>query len=227
MKDIHFLFFLFLLVTESALGLTVQFPEEELARESVLPVFDNRAAVRSRLVPTANRFEVGLGLGNALNEPFFNTTRLSGHMAYHLTETHGILLNGMLYGTGLGNNGTELSKTNLVPNPDSNSSLFIRLDHAPQPRNQVFLNYQITPYYGKISIFKNFIMNLSFYGLVGIGQVDVGGENRPAFNLGMGQKFYLSKNWGVRTDLTVVGYEGVDLLTHSDGQQALLWNMME
>ena len=197
-----------------AYGVTIEFPEEELARESVLPVFDNAVAVKSRLVPTEGRLELGLAAGFALNEPFFNSQRFGGHLAYHFTETHGFLLSGQLYGDGLGENGESLANTDLA---DGAPTLFLRMNHAPQPKYHFFANYQITPYYGKISVFKNFVMNLSLYGLLGLGVVDIGGETTPALNIGMGQKFYFSKRWGIRADLGLMAYEGVNYFLASDG----------
>ena len=187
------LFILSFLISFSALGVTIEFPEEELARESVLPVFDNTVAVKSRLVPTAKRIEFGLGVGSALNEPFFNSNRFGGHVAYHLNETHGILLSGMFYQSGLGDNGKSLAGTDLAPDSATNDT-FLRMEFAPQPKYHFFANYQITPYYGKISVFKDFVMNLSLYGLMGLGVVDICGETSPALQLGMGQKFYFSKH---------------------------------
>ncbi len=207
-----------------AVAVTIEFPEEELARESVLPVFDNALAVKSRLVPTKGRVELGLAAGFAMNEPFFNTTRFGGHLAYHLTETHGIVLTGQLYTDGLGNNGKALSQSDLIDdNPDTNQG-FIRMEYAPQPTYHFFANYQITPYYGKISVFKDFVMNLSLYGLVGVGAIDIGGETVPALNLGIGQKFYFSKNWGIRADLGLMAYEGVNFFVGSDGGQTPLFD---
>jgi hypothetical protein len=41
----------------------IQFPEEELASESVLPIFDQPVSVKNRAVLTAQRLEVGGGGG--------------------------------------------------------------------------------------------------------------------------------------------------------------------
>lgn len=213
------------LISFSAFGVTIEFPEEELARESVLPVFDNTVAVKSRLVPTAKRIELGIGLGSALNEPFFNSNRFGGHLAYHINETHGILLNGMFYQSGLGDNGKSLAGTDFNeadPSGGNQNETYVRLEYAPQPKYHFFANYQITPYYGKISIFKDWVMNLSLYGLMGLGVVDVGGETTPAFQLGMGQKFYFSKRWGVRADLSLMAYEGVNFFQGAGGAQTPL-----
>ena len=194
--------------------MTIEFPEEELAQESVLPVFDNAVAVKSRLVPTKGHLEFGIAAGVAMNEPFFNTTRFGGHLAYNFTETHGFLLSGQMYTDGLGNNGTALSQTDLN---NGAGETYIRMEFAPQPKYHFFANYQITPYYGKISVFKDFVMNLSLYGLLGIGAVDVGGETAPALNMGIGQKFYFNKRWGIRADLGLMAYEGVNFFVASDG----------
>ncbi len=212
---IVFLVLCSLLMSAQALAVTIEFPEEELARESVLPVFENATAVKSRLVPTAKRFELGIGGGFAMNEPFFETARFGGHVAYHFNETHGILLNGQLYADGLGNNGKSLANTDLLPN--SADTTYLRMEFAPQPAYHFFANYQITPYYGKISVFKDFVMNLSLYGLLGLGVVDIGGETTPALNIGMGQKFYFSKKWGIRADMGLMAYEGVNFFKASNG----------
>ncbi len=209
------LLILSLLISFHAFAVTIEFPEEELARESVLPVFDNAVAVKSRLVPTKGRVELGLGAAYALNEPFFNTQRFGGHLAYHVTETHGILLSGQFYSDGLGDNGKALATTDLAESPSVET--YVRMEYAPQPKYHFFANYQITPYYGKISVFKDFVMNLSLYGLFGLGTIDIGGESVPAFNMGLGQKFYFSKRWGIRADLSLVAYEGVNFFERSNG----------
>lgn len=204
----------------SGWAVTIEFPEDELARESVLPVFDNSVAVKSRLVPTAGRVELGLAAGFAMNEPFFNSSRFGGHLAYHLNETHGILLQGQMYSEGLGTNGENLANTDLNDSPSGET--FVRMQFAPQPKYHFLANYQITPYYGKISVFKDFVMNLSLYGLFGLGVIDIGGETTPAFNIGMGQKFYFSKNWGIRADLGLLAYEGVNYFLSADGSPSPL-----
>ena len=209
-----------ILFSQNLLAVTIEFPKEELARESVLPVFNNAAAVKSRLVPTEGRFEFGLASGLALNEPFFKTQRFGGHIGYHFTEAHGFVLAGQIYQSGLGNNGEGLASTDLAPN--SSTDVFIRMQQAPQPKYHLIANYQITPYYGKISVFKDFVMNLSLYGLLGVGAVDVGGEIAPALNVGLGQKFYFNGSWGIRADLGLMAYEGVNYFAAKDGSSSPL-----
>ena len=65
-------------------------------------------------------------------------------------------------------------------------------------------------------------MNLSLYGLAGVGVIDVGGEATPAFNLGLGQKFYVSKNWGFRFDLGLMAYSGANYFVANGGGRSPL-----
>lgn len=204
------------LMSFNGMALTIDFPKEELARESVLPIFESTQAVKSRLVPTKGRFELGFASGFAMNESFFKTLRYGGHLAYHFTETHGLLLEGQIYQKGLNENGQTLSTTDL----DKTEKIeeYLRMDYAPQPEYHFIANYQITTYYGKISILKNFVMNLSLYGFLGGGIISVGGDSVPAFNLGFGQKFYFNRYWGIRADLGLMIYKGANYFTSKNGR---------
>jgi len=201
MGNIYTLFLFATLSLPTWAAVTVKFPEKELAQESVLPLFDNTEAVKGRLVPIAGRLELGADIGFAMNEPFFKTERFGGHLGYNFDEIHGVTLIGQFYSNGLNQNGEAIYR------PDER--IFVRMDNAPQNRYNFFLNYQVTPFYGKISITKSFVMNLSLYGYAGIGAVGIGKENTEnslAGNIGFGQKFYMTKNFGIRTDLGFVIY---------------------
>ena len=210
------------LVSFNGMAFTIKFPEEELARETVLPFFEDTQAVKSRLVPTKGRAELGFASGFAMNEAFFKTLRYGGHLAYHFTETHGLLLEGQMYQKGLNENGQTLANTNLHKDKVGEIEEFLRMDYAPQQEYHLTANYQITAYYGKISILKNFVMNLSLYGFLGGGIMNLGGDNVPAFNLGLGQKFYFNRSWGIRTDLGLMVYQGANYFTAKNGRDSPL-----
>ena len=78
-----------------------------------------------------------------------------------------------------------------------------------------------------ISVFKDFVMNLSLYGLVGVGTIAIGDTMAPALNLGIGQKFYFGKRWGFRVDLGLLAYEGVNYFRASDGGASPLADTIE
>ena len=72
----------------------------------------------------------------------------------------------------------------------------------------ILLDYQFTAWYGKISVTKNSIWNLSIYGLLGAGFVSFTDSSTVALNLGFGQKMYLTRNLALKTDLRFHFYQG-------------------
>ncbi len=181
----------------------IKFPDEELATESVLPVFDQPVSVKNRSVTTAGRFELG-GFGSyALTEPFFNPMSIGGTATYHFTEVHGINIVGNFFLGGASGYSGQL-------NPIPQTSINANLQNAPAPKFFVLGNYQHTAFYGKMSVSKNFVMNLSLYGLLGAGMIAIGDSSRPVVSAGLGQKFYFSPNFGLRFDLQVLAYRGPD-----------------
>ena len=181
----------------------IEFPEEELATESVLPVFDETVVVRNRKVTVSNRFELGMGLGLNLLEPLYNNNVYNLSGAYHFDETNGMNVTAVFQGSGLSGNGEDLKNGKGIDSTFDAS-------RAPSPENYLFANYQATAYYGKISVTKTKAMNLSLYGLLGLGLVSFTDSTEPALNIGFGQKLYFSKNFALRADFSVAGYNGPD-----------------
>lgn len=183
---------------------TIEFPEEELATESVLPVFDNARGVLNRAVVTKGRFEVGGGAGLALNEPFYNPMNFYIEGSYHFTELHGLNIKTMFLMDGLSDYGEQLKTSTNLGQPFDASE-------APQPKNILLASYQLTAFYGKISLTKKSVMNLSLFGLAGAGLIGLdSGTQLPALNIGFGQKFYFSPKLALRLDFRLIGYSGPD-----------------
>ncbi len=203
MKGLWFLVLLLLSTPAASLAEVIEFPEEELAQESVLPIFDNPVSVKARNVVTEKRFEVGGQLGYNLTEAFFNQYSFAGTLTYHLTEEHGVNIFGSFNLPGVTSYTSELN-----PPPGSTESL--NLQHAPRPKWVVLGSYQYTGFYGKMSFTKDYIMNLSLYGLGGIGGIYIGDKTFPVLNFGLGQKFYFSPHFALRFDLRVLMYQGPD-----------------
>ena len=208
-------FFSLICLVSTVWAVTIEFPKEELARESVLPRPDRPFAVHSRLIPTEGRFELGASVGMVTSEPFLNPYRFGGHLAYHITETHGVVFMGRYHFQGLGSNGKRFEGTDL--NEDASATNFVRLSYAPQINSSFLLNYQMVPFYGKISLLKNTVMNLSIHLTLGAGVVHFEEEDRAAFRMGVGQNFYFSKFWGLRLDLGLLTYSGLDYFHSRQG----------
>jgi outer membrane beta-barrel protein len=89
----------------------------------------------------------------------------------------------------------------------------MNLQYAPAPKYLVLADYQYTGFYGKISLSKEFVMNLSLYGLAGIGAFGIGDMVAPSVDLGIGQKLYFSPNFALRADFRLVVYQGPNVLS--------------
>jgi outer membrane beta-barrel protein len=189
----------------------IQFPDEELASESVLPIFDQPDAVKNRSVRTKSRLELGLGGGYSFTEPFFNPLSVGVNVSYHFTEEHGL---NIYYTSNLGGQSDYSKQLNAVPKVGG-GTIDMRLQYAPAPKYLALANYQYTGYYGKLSITKEKVMNLGLYGLVGGGMIGIGDSAYPVASVGLGQKFYFDRNFALRFDLRFIAYNGPDPLSKS------------
>ena len=202
----------------SAHSVKIQFPDEELAVESVLPLVDTPNVVLNRNISLKFRLELDLGLGLGLDEPFYSNYYPTGILTFHLTEIHAISLMGAYFFPQRSSNGDCLShdKNTLLQSMspaemEINCLQTKRFDSllAPYPQYSVFLNYHYSPYYGKISLSKSWVLNLSIYGFVGAGLV-VSDQNDQfmALDIGLGKKLYLNRWLGLKASLGFVGYYG-------------------
>jgi outer membrane beta-barrel protein len=194
----------FLLSASLGFADPIEFPEEELATETVLPVFENQRGVLNRNVITEGRFELGGGAGLALNEPFYNPLNLHLQATYHFSELHAVNFYGFFFMSGLSQYGEQLKTADNLGNP-------FDAGEAPAPQSLLLANYQVQAFYGKISLAKKSVMNLALVGLVGAGMMgyDSGGQV-PALNAGFAQKFYFSKSIALRFDFRLVAFQGPD-----------------
>ena len=181
-----------------AQAVKISFPDEELATESVLPMVDVPSMILNRNISLKYRFELNVSFGFGLDEPFYFPYYGMGLLSFHISEVHSISLSGVYYPPGLSSAGKRLQK-----DYDFDPS------KAPYPQMSAFLNYQYSPFYGKISLSKKLNLNLSIYGFTGLGVMVSNQNDRfPAVNLGLGQKLYFTRWFGLRGDLGVHGYYG-------------------
>jgi outer membrane beta-barrel protein len=185
----------------------IEFPDEELASESVLPLLDHPESVKNRSVETAKRVEIGFTGGYNLTEAFFKPWSLGGTLTYHINEDHAINILGTYTPIALSNYGEQLHNTPTA----GGGNIDAKLQYAPSQKYLLLGSYQFTGYYGKISITKEYVMNLSLYGVLGAGVIGIGDSALPAADVGIGQKFYLSDRFALRFDLRFLFYEGPDI----------------
>lgn len=181
----------------------IQFPDEELATESVLPVFDRPEAVKERVVQLKNRFELGALFGYALTEPFYNPMQVGGTFSYHFNEVHAVNVLATSFLSGLSNEGRQLN-----PIPGTNPPINMNLQFAPQPKFLWLASYQYSGFYGKLSLTKDYVMNLHLYGLLGGGMYTIGDTSYPTVSFGVGQKFHFTPSFSLRVDIRALAYNG-------------------
>ena len=69
--------------------------------------------------------------------------------------------------------------------------------------------YEFSPLYGKMSFSKDMVLNTDLLLSLGGGTIIFsGGAYLPAFTVGLGQRFYFGKNFGIRFDLIGLMYPG-------------------
>ena len=197
-------------------ALKIRFPDEELSQESVLPYFKSPQMILDRRVTLKYRTELGVSLNYALDEPYYYPLYISGLLAFYFSENHGVSLSGTYFPPNYGIYGPKMrdlpagKKLNSeTGNWESGKPRTFDVLKAPYPLMMGFLNYQYTPYYGKIGLTKRFVMNLSIYGFGGPGLMVFNDNGRAfALNMGFGQRLYLTKWMAIRGDIIFYSYYG-------------------
>lgn len=183
---------------------TIEFPEEELARESVLPVFDQPEAVKKRLVPVTRRIEAGAFIGALLNDPFFNSYPIGASLHYHLSEIHSF---GVSAAFVMSEKTGYVGQIRRLGNGDS-----IPFEDAPSQKFYVLGQYEFTPYYGKVSVTKQRVMNLMLSFAGGVGSINTGDDTGLLISAGMNQKLFLTNQFGIKADLQAMFYRQKDVV---------------
>ena len=170
---------------------SIDIPEDELARESVLPKFDRPDNVRNRNVVTAKRTEMGLYYGANFTEPIYNQSKLGLNLGYHWSEDSAIMFNFAKWMSG--------RNAQYVPGIEEKHGS-IDFSRTPDLEYSLWANYELKAYYGKISLTKQGVMNLSLYPIMGAGVTKYTHKTYPGINAGVGQKFYFGPSLALRID---------------------------
>jgi outer membrane beta-barrel protein len=195
LKGLCFLFLCTFCATAHAKEV-IELPKEELARESVLPAFENAPMVKSRNVTTDGRLEFGGFYGMALTEPIANLSRLGASLYYHTSEDHAW---GVLFTKNLG--GLSDYAKQLY------GKFGLDFNRAPMSDSALMLDYNYKMLYGKMSLTKTNVLNLSLYTSLAAGMVKYVHKSFPAIAGGLGQKVYFDKQWSFRADLRLFAHQ--------------------
>lgn len=179
-----YLFFLFLCIPYVE-AREIRFPDEELAPESVLPVFEDRKNVTmNRRVQLKNKLGLRGSFLGRMDEPFFHPFTFVGGLEFFFNETHGVRLSSVYFWPGLSNIGLKVAQVSVAREGEGGDQ--IKATFAPEkihhPQYGFFLSYALSPTYGKISLATNVVtnLNLSMYAGLGVLALDVDNINYPS-----------------------------------------------
>jgi outer membrane beta-barrel protein len=170
---------------------TMDIQEDELAQETVLPKFDRPESVKNRNITTANRFEFGAYYGWNILEPILNQSKVGFNAGYHLSEQSAFMLNYAQWQSGLNTQYTDGL---------AGGSNNLDFNRAPKLKYSLYGHYEWKIFYGKISVTKNGVVNLSTYPIFGAGTTAYEHKNYFGADIGIGQKFYFGKSVALRAD---------------------------
>ncbi len=177
----------------------VELPKEELAQESVLPVFDKPVSVKNRNVNTAGRWDMDVFYGYAMTEPIANVSKFGIGVYYNTSENHAFGVFFANNASGLSDYARQIERTPATP---------LDLSKAPMPKNTIMGDYNLKAFYGKMSVTKSLVLNTVLFGSGSVGVVQYEHKTYPAVAIGLGQKFYFNKNWAMRFDMRLYANQG-------------------
>lgn len=168
----------------------MEVPQDELAQESVLPIFDNTVAIKNRNVRDAQTLDLGFFAGMSITEPIASTTKYGLSFNYHLNTTHAI-------GFLLSMNSTGLSKDA----EGLKNDFGLDFSRAPYPQYALLGDYNYKLYYGKLSVTKKGVINTSIYTSGAAGLIKYIHKSYPTIAVGVGERFYFTDNFAFKVDL--------------------------
>ena len=215
----YFIILLFFL--ECVRAQEIRFPDEELNQEVVYPVFENnpRATMNRRvtLKYKGDFFASGLFRGD---EPFYNRVALDAGVGFYFNEVHGVSVSAFYFYPGRSTTGNFLTRG--VGSTDGSQTMKYDATLIPHPRSAFFLNYVMTPFYGKHSFSKKLVTNFNISFNLGLGAVALAqNENaaqsainlrsafiRPALWFGMKQKIFIGSRFYLHGEFGLLTYYG-------------------
>ena len=166
----------------------------------------------NRNIQLKHKLYLSLSGASRLDEPFFFPLALEGALAFFFSESSSLELSGLFFWPGLspriGKSLTELT------NPFYSNEV-----HHPQ--YGFFLNYLASPFYGKLSLSKNWVanFNISFSlggGALSLVQDQVSGRGEelgdpqwaPAALIGIYQRIFIGKKFFVHGKISILSFYG-------------------
>lgn len=172
-----------------------EIPGEELRSDVVLPKFDRFPMVMRPHVRFAERWEAGIFGAAQFTEPIFNPLRYGLELGYHFKESHSFHASIASWQSGL--------NSQYVPGIEAQGGTGnqkYQMSRVPAPKMSYWGYYHFKAYYGKISLSKKDVMNLSLYTQFGLGMTQFAHKSYPGLSVGIGQRFYFTPQLAVKLE---------------------------
>ncbi len=169
---------------------SIDLPEEELAKESVMPKFDPPISVKNKNVITDRKTDFGVYFGWNFTEPIYHQNKMGINLGYHSDEYSAWMINFAKWFPGRNSQYTDLLKKKSLD--------FTR---APDIEYSLWGLYMIKNYYGKMSMTKRGTMNMFLYPVFGLGVTKYVHKVYFGGAAGIGARFYFSKTFSLNAEL--------------------------
>lgn len=166
----------------------MQFAEEELPREAVMPRLDTPKAVLSRKLSYENRWQADLYAGWLLDEAFYNNQYMGVQGSYSWSEASGVGLRYLTFGSGLSDYGKQFEGSGSPP-PD--------FDRSNGPKSGWMAFYERRMMYGKLSVSKWTIIPAFLTWNIEGGMLKYGARQLPLVGGSVSNRFFLKPHFAV------------------------------
>lgn len=162
--------------------------------------YDDLAVIQKIYMPKTNRFSGYLGLGLIPNDVFYRTGSLSAKLGYYFTEKFGAEFHYSQF---------DSSATSEIKNLSSRQGLTV--ENVVTMKSYYGAQLYYNSMYGKLALLNRNIVPFELYQVIGIGQIQTNQKrSEMAFNVGFGQIFNMSRNYGIRWGLDLMFFNGKD-----------------
>lgn len=173
----------------------VALPTDELAKESVLPIFDKTVSVKNRRVITEKRIEAVGYYSYSMTEAIMNVSRVGASFYYNTSEEHAFGLSFAKNFSGISNYSKQMA------NGIGNGNIKLDFTRAPAPEMSGMFDYNAKLFYGKLSLAKDYVLNTILFASAAVSMTKYPHKTYPGVAIGIGQKFYFTDRLALRFDM--------------------------
>lgn len=196
---------LFLVISVKAMAVTaVQFPEDELPSEVVMPSGLAATMIYNPTVKFAKKIQASIGAGAILDDPYFDGSNIKFGSRYFLSQYW-----------ALGLDFHSVVKKTSTYAEQFRGQRNLNFEQAPNLSQIVMIDSRWQPYYGKMSVSQDLILNQTFFveGGLGLLRYQNSAGNFYGLQMGFGQNFFWTDSWSFDYSLHFMLHSAPNILS--------------